>query len=540
MAVNDFRDPAPSRPRGMWLLAAAVMAGLAVISLGYGLGYSFECRAELPVWFCRSLSLAVPRVLCAASLCGLILALRSDLRPALAAVVRPVPAGKGLRWLAAGFACILFPLAWLKLSGTLLPVPAMLAFWAAGLLSGGAGFLAATVDFSAGRSSLRAATVLPFALATGFGLILPDLALAIQPAWKLESVTRITFGGVVWMLEMLGQNVVSDVSGKLIWVDEFGVEVGAPCSGVEGFAIISAFTLFYLFLFRRQLNLRRAWLLLPVALFCSWLLNMVRITALILVGRYVSPQLAADGFHSQAGWLAFLALALAVALAAHSIPWLQKDPGARTRVKLGFFDDPAVAMILPFAVFMASASLFTAISAVPGLAYPWRAAMIAGVLALCWRPIRRLDWRLDALSLGTGLATGLLWIFTAPPATGGDSALAGALAGLSMPALLAWAAIRIAGTSVLVPVVEELFFRGYLQDRLALRDGTVWRWGAVAVSALLFGFLHDRMAAGTLAGLLFGALALRSGRVTDAIQSHAAANAVIAAAAVLSGAWHLI
>ncbi|WP_172330221.1 exosortase E/protease, VPEID-CTERM system [Mangrovicoccus sp. HB161399] len=540
MAANDFRGPAGLRPRGMWVLAAAVFAGLAAISLGYGPGYDFDCRAKLPAWVCQALSLAVPRVLCALSLCGLLAALRPELRRGLSAMVRPSPAPLGLAALAAGFLLVLAPLLWLWLSGVLLPVPALLACWGAGMSAGLLGGALAVFDPGlAGRKHLPG-LVLPFAFAAAFGLVLPDLALAIQPAWKIDAVTRITFGGVVWLLELMGQNVTSDLAEKAIRIDRFGVLVGPQCSGVEGFAIISAFTLFYLALFRGQLILRRAWLLLPVALLLSWALNILRITLLILVGRHVSPELAANGFHSQAGWLAFLALALVVALAAHSIPWLQRDPAAVRPARPGFFDDPAVAMILPFAAFMATASLVPALSEIPELLYPGRAAAVAAVLFLCRRPLLALAWRADPVSIAAGLAIGGIWIATAPAAAAGDTALSAALAGLGPAAFWGWVACRVLGTSLLVPAVEELFFRGYLQSRLALGPGPAWRWGAIAVSALLFGLLHDRIIAGTAAGAVFGLLALRRGGVADAIQSHAAANAAIAAAAMLSGAWHLI
>ena len=46
--------------------------------------------------------------------------------------------------------------------------------------------------------------------------------------------------------------------------------------------------------------------------------------------------------------------------------------------------------------------------------------------------------------------------------------------------------------------------------------------------------------AAALAGLVFGLLYLRSGRIGDAVLSHAAAKTVIAGAALLEGDWSLI
>ncbi len=102
-----------------------------------------------------------------------------------------------------------------------------------------------------------------------------------------------------------------------------------------------------------------------------------------------------------------------------------------------------------------------------------------------------------------------------------------------------WAVVRVLGTAVLVPIVEEMFFRGYLLARL---DGPqVWRRaGAVIVSSLAFALLHGRWVEAGLAGLVFAAVMLRRGRVTDAIWAHVTANSAVAAVAVWRGDWSLI
>ncbi|WP_138465645.1 exosortase E/protease, VPEID-CTERM system [Poseidonocella sp. HB161398] len=525
---------------GQGALAALVAAGLAAISLGYGFGYDFVCRASLPGWLCQGLSMAVPRALCAAALAAMAAGLNRTRRAELAQMLRPCPPAAALAALAAGFLLILLPLAVLQLSGRLLPLPGMLAAWAAGAALAAAGIAAALFDPRAARPGALRRLGPAMLLATGFGAVLPDLALALQPLWKVSAVTDATFASAVALLHLLGQAVSADPAAKAIMIDGFGVRVGPQCSGVEGFALVSVFTLFYLGLFRSQLRLGRAWLLLPAALVLSWGLNVARIAALMLLGRHVSPELAVNGFHSQAGWLAFLALALGIALAAHRIGWFQQEAAPAAAPRPAFFEDAAVAMILPFAVFMATASLMPAIARQPELLYPLRAGLTAWALWLCRRPLARLCWRADPLALAAGLAVGLLWIATAPAAGPEDLALRTALGALPGPVLLGWAMLRLAGTALLVPLVEELFFRGYLQQRLALGAGPLWRWGGVAAAALAFGLLHDRLAAGALAGLAFGAIALRRSGTGGAIQAHAAANAAIAAAAALSGDWHLI
>lgn len=103
--------------------------------------------------------------------------------------------------------------------------------------------------------------------------------------------------------------------------------------------------------------------------------------------------------------------------------------------------------------------------------------------------------------------------------------------------LVLWFVFRGIGTVLLVPLVEELFFRDYLEGRLR-GDGapSVPRVVLAAlISAALFAALHDRWAEAFVAGIVFSFVAWRSGRISDAIAAHAAANLVVFAVAVATG-----
>src|SRR5262249_21996318 len=65
-------------------------------------------------------------------------------------------------------------------------------------------------------------------------------------------------------------------------------------------------------LFRRELRFPRAFLLLPAGTAAIWLSNSARIAALVLVGSWGRPEVAMSGFHSQAGWLLFCTVGLAL------------------------------------------------------------------------------------------------------------------------------------------------------------------------------------------------------------------------------------
>ena len=86
---------------------------------------------------------------------------------------------------------------------------------------------------------------------------------------------------------------------------------------------------------------------------------------------------------------------------------------------------------------------------------------------------------------------------------------------------------------VVAPVVEELFFRGLLLQAMERRWGAVT---AVAGSSVVFAATHVQplqFPALALAGAVFAAVAVRSGRLGPAVSVHAAFNATTFAALAL-------
>jgi len=64
-------------------------------------------------------------------------------------------------------------------------------------------------------------------------------------------------------------------------------------------------------------------------------------------------------------------------------------------------------------------------------------------------------------------------------------------------------------------------------------------WLPFVVSSVLFGALHGRWLAGTVAGMCYAWAMSRRGRVEDPILAHAITNALIAAAVLILGHWEL-
>lgn len=142
-----------------------------------------------------------------------------------------------------------------------------------------------------------------------------------------------------------------------------------------------------------------------------------------------------------------------------------------------------------------------------------------------WTPGRpRHDWRPLALAGGVILCALAL------------GALLAARWGLALPLRPqvepgrwpAWVLYQL----LYVSLPEELFFRGYVQGRLAqaMDKAGVTRWAPVLLAAGLFALAHVAVFGGALhllvflPAILFGWLRLRTGSVLPAALAHAAAN----------------
>lgn len=293
-----------------------------------------------------------------------------------------------------------------------------------------------------------------------------------------------------------------------------------------------AFAFLYLLLFRAELRVGRFLLVMvPAALMLSWAFNVVRISVLVAIGAHFSPALAVGGFHSYAGWMAFTLLALALLVASHMIPWFRRQPAAPARP---WRQDWVVACILPFIALTLADVLVAMALPEPALGYPLKLAVGLASLYPFRGLLLRLPWSLDPVALFAGVGVAAGWLAFAPPAV----PVAG-VATLAPMALAAWAVLRIVGTTLVVPVVEELFFRGYILGRFD-RGTRVSQAVGVAVSSILFALLHGRWLAAGLAGVVFALVVLRRGRLSDAILAHATANGLIAVWALLMRDWSLI
>jgi exosortase E/protease (VPEID-CTERM system) len=524
-----------SRPLALALAAIVFVIELGVIGIVFKHGINFSCLNNWPVAACHGASGVLVIIYATVAAVSLFFILRPA--PLRALLSDTGHSFKPFLLNLLGFAISMVPVAFLvEGSGTSSLLPAF-AFWITGfamLLAGIALFIAPFGHWIALLRSER----LPLVAVIATGIAAPFLADLLRPIWQLETIASITFIAVTWIITTFGYDVIIDAVAKNIGNADFSINVAPACSGIEGIALVTVFVTLFLVLFREELRFPRALWLYPVGIAISSMLNVVRIAVLLMIGLEGNPDLAVGGFHSHAGWLMFTLVAVGIVLTARSVPALQKASSAAQRVSARQALPPLrldenAARILPFAIFMFSALLANVFVSAPSAVYPLRALAMAAALAFFWQVYMTLPRRPTLISLGAGAAIGIMWIVVPYEVTDYTPAY-GALTGA---ALVGWLIARGIGTIVLVPIIEELFFRDYLESRLKGIAGPIV---AGLVTASLFAVLHDRWMEAFVAGVIFSLVMAHRRQVIDAIASHAVANAIVYAYALVTMQMHII
>jgi exosortase E/protease (VPEID-CTERM system) len=359
-----------------------------------------------------------------------------------------------------------------------------------------------------------------------------------------------TYAVVDSLLRLIFVETVSQPDRLILGTPRFKVLISPECSGYEGIGLILGFLTVYLVVCRKELRFPGALILLPIGAIGIWLLNVARIVALIVIGASGWPAVATGGFHSQAGWLAFNALALGFVVLINRVQCFKTSidrpiasvPAVERRFAERIASDPTTAYLGPFVALLSAAMVTGVFSAGFDWLYGVRVVAAAGALWICRGVYRSLDWRCSWRGFAIGAATAVMWIGLFPAALNTANGWPAALQSVSSLEAAAWLSIRLAGYVLVVPVVEELAFRVYLLRRLTGRDIDSVDAGrfslvAVVVSSLLFGAMHNGLwIQGTLAGMAF-ACAMYRRQFGEAVLAHATTNGLIALYVFATGQW---
>jgi uncharacterized protein len=188
----------------------------------------------------------------------------------------------------------------------------------------------------------------------------------------------------------------------------------------------------------------------------------------------------------------------------------------------------------------------------PEWLYPLRTLLVVAVLAAVSRGVVKLRPARPFESVAAGIVVFVIWVGPEYlwPGYHGHWLFQNAMTGAGPSALPAAALhnplfliFRAAGSALVVPVAEELFWRGWLMRRLIAPDFFrvplgAFTAGSFAATALLFASEHGPYwDVGLAAGLLYNAWVVRTRSLADCILAHAVTNACLAAYVLARGDW---
>lgn len=232
-----------------------------------------------------------------------------------------------------------------------------------------------------------------------------------------------------------------------------------------------------------------------------------------------------------------------------------------------------VPYVVPFFLF---AAFLTVESYHPGqhyLLYPGATVLVAAAIALFWHRLPTLVPTSIIGSVLVGFAGIVAWIGLDPLALHLDAVLEHlynavvATVGLDSwrtsiqeihpvglnpfalyPAAEAWPlfAFRVVGIAVCVPIMEELFWRGFLMRWLIKEDFTAvpigtYRPFSFWITTAFFATVHGpEWPLAVVVGILYGAWFVRTKNLGNIMVAHGVTNLLLAFYCLVSGDWHFL
>jgi uncharacterized protein len=219
-------------------------------------------------------------------------------------------------------------------------------------------------------------------------------------------------------------------------------------------------------------------------------------------------------------------------------------------------EHPALPWVLPFSLYMAflvlegvvGKSSSTAVSFDARLIYLCKVACVALLLGFLWpryEELAKFSLRVHEVlwSAIVGVGVFLLWInldtgwMSFGHAAGYDPR--------NLSGNIEWplAMSRLLGAAVVVPVMEELFWRSFVLRWIAqpkFVDVSPAQVGlrALLIGSVLFGVEHTLWLAGIVAGLAYGGLYMKSKKLWAPILAHATTNGLLGLWVLHTGQWN--
>ena len=203
--------------------------------------------------------------------------------------------------------------------------------------------------------------------------------------------------------------------------------------------------------------------------------------------------------------------------------------------------------VAPFVVFLALTSCQGRFGAASAYWFYLAKTLVAVWLIWEMRPlVLEMRWAVSWEAVVVGIGVFVMWVGLNPfyPKFLTSGVVWNPRAQFGEKSALAWLMIvtRILGSTLVVPPLEEVFYRSFLYRYVAKPDFLSVPFNQFLplpflVTAAVFGMSHSQWLAGILCGMAYQWLVLRKNRLGDAMTAHAITNFLLGVWVAWQGAW---
>lgn len=208
---------------------------------------------------------------------------------------------------------------------------------------------------------------------------------------------------------------------------------------------------------------------------------------------------------------------------------------------------PALIRVLPFVVFSAF-TIFQGRLFEHSQYWLYASKTFLGValVGLAWKWIPEMRWKMSWEAVVAGVSVFAFWVGLEgwypwilsrgepwnPCAAYGEDSLLGWI----------FVSIRLLGSTLVVPMIEEVFYRSFLYRWFVRPDFDqvpfhYFSWKAFLLTAVMFGLAHFEWLPAILCAFVYQGLVCRKNRLGDAMTAHAITNFLLGLWVVGRGAW---
>lgn len=198
---------------------------------------------------------------------------------------------------------------------------------------------------------------------------------------------------------------------------------------------------------------------------------------------------------------------------------------------------------LPFAVFALATIATSALDLPKGLAYASKTVLTGACLVWAWNGFREeIRFQFSWAAVVAGILVFALWVGLDDLYPHIGQSAFNPYQEADGNAVYVLIAFRLIGAVLVVPVMEEVFWRSFALRFIVRTDFRAvplgrFSWYPFVLIAVLFGLEHHRWLAGILAGVVYAWLLYRSKNLFAPTLSHAVTNLLLGAYVLCSGEW---